>query len=340
MGGEWSFTRCGATFPSAGSRDKSVGSSWRPHGFLCERRGEERADGGVSKARDCPNGSAPRATFSLIHASSAGLHFSPIAGCCVQINGQVMSNRSEPGLMLSVTAYAPGSRLAPHTHDAPFLCLALTGQFEEVSPNGTLSVGPLTSLLRRPGTHHANHFGPTQARCLNVAIDPRWLAEAGGTHLSSAGISHRSHEADLAGLRVYAAHCRNTGSETMESLVVEWLAAFDSATPVGPDRALLSAHEAIMSSDKPLRVRDLAAIAQCHPITFARRFRQQWGVGPAEFGRRVRLRRACAAVVDSAEPLSRVASKFGYVDQAHLHRAVQSETGLPLGSLRRASRAP
>lgn len=259
-------------------------------------------------------------------------------GCGVQIFGQVVSDRREPGLLLSVTAYPPNSRLAPHTHDAPFLCLALTGQFEEESPSGTIGVGPLTSLLRLPGTRHANHFGPMHASCLNVAIGARWLAEAGGTHRPFAGAPPRPHESDLAGLRVYAAHCRNTGFETLESLIVEWLAAFDPAPAAGPDRALLSAHDAIINSDRPLRVRDLAALAECHPITFARRFRQHWGVGAAEFGRRLRLRRACAAVIASAEPLSRVATRFGYADQAHLHRTVLAETGLPLGTLRRACR--
>ena len=58
-------------------------------------------------------------------------------------------------------------------------------------------------------------------------------------------------------------------------------------------------------------------------------FSRDFGVSPAQFRSELNARNAWLALTGSREPLSKIATEFGFSDQAHMTRAVKSLTGVP-----------
>jgi len=87
------------------------------------------------------------------------------------------------------------------------------------------------------------------------------------------------------------------------------------------------------------RVHSLSALGAAHgvhPAHLAREFRRAVGVPVGEYSRRLRLAEAARRIAAGREPLSRVASSCGFVDQAHLARRFRRHTGVTARGLRRS----
>jgi AraC family transcriptional regulator len=96
-------------------------------------------------------------------------------------------------------------------------------------------------------------------------------------------------------------------------------------------RAYIDSHIA-----SPLSVADLSALIQLTEAHFSRAFRRTFGKSPHAFliGRRVELAAQCMLQTD--EPLSDIALRCGFTDQAHLCKRFRQITGRTPGAWRRA----
>ena len=77
-----------------------------------------------------------------------------------------------------------------------------------------------------------------------------------------------------------------------------------------------------------LRVADLAAIVQLSISHFSRAFKVSFGQPPITYVKIQRVRRAQAIMLNTREPLSRVAVDCGLYDQSHLTRLFRKVVGL------------
>ena len=91
-----------------------------------------------------------------------------------------------------------------------------------------------------------------------------------------------------------------------------------------------------LDSDRlpPPTLAELAAIADLHPVYFARAFRKRHGIAPGDYLRKRRLHKA-VSLIAGRRALAGVACELGFVDQSHLHRAFVAEFGMTPGGLRR-----
>lgn len=87
----------------------------------------------------------------------------------------------------------------------------------------------------------------------------------------------------------------------------------------------------------PLSVADMAAIARLSPGRFARRFRALTGYAPADYQRRLRLRKACALLDGSDASLGEIAQLCGFPGAAHLTATFRRVMGCPPRAYRRAA---
>jgi AraC family transcriptional regulator len=89
--------------------------------------------------------------------------------------------------------------------------------------------------------------------------------------------------------------------------------------------------------DRPLPLAELAGIAKLSSSYFSRAFKGAFGKTPHTFiiGRRVD--RARQEILESGEPLARIAVSCGFADQAHLARLFRRVTGLAPSEWRRVS---
>jgi transcriptional regulator GlxA family with amidase domain len=80
--------------------------------------------------------------------------------------------------------------------------------------------------------------------------------------------------------------------------------------------------------DSSLRAADLAAIARLSTAQFCRSFKKSFGETPLVYVRRQRMRRAQVMMLESREPLARIAVDCGMCDQAHFTRTFRKIVGI------------
>jgi AraC-like DNA-binding protein len=89
---------------------------------------------------------------------------------------------------------------------------------------------------------------------------------------------------------------------------------------------ILERHVAAGLADD-LRVPNLARLVQLSPGYFGHAFRAAFGCSPHAYVTRVRLAAAEARMLDTDEPLARIALECGFCDQAHFSRVFRQARG-------------
>lgn len=79
----------------------------------------------------------------------------------------------------------------------------------------------------------------------------------------------------------------------------------------------------------------MAAAARLERRTFLRRFMKATGMTPVDYGRAVRIARACEILEAGDMPLKRIAETLGYGDVSSFARAFRRAHGVPPGAYRR-----
>jgi AraC-like DNA-binding protein len=88
-----------------------------------------------------------------------------------------------------------------------------------------------------------------------------------------------------------------------------------------------------------VRVADLCALIQRSEAHFSRTFRCTFGVSPHAFLLRRRVELAAQCMLQTDAPLSQIALRCGFTDQAHLCKAFRHATGQSPASWRRVRKA-
>jgi AraC-like DNA-binding protein len=91
---------------------------------------------------------------------------------------------------------------------------------------------------------------------------------------------------------------------------------------------------------RTIHIQDLSAVARRSPAHFSRKFKLAVGESPHAYVVTRRLERACHLMVSGAEPLSEIALKVGFSDQAHLCRLFRQAFGQSPASWRRERGIP
>ena len=91
--------------------------------------------------------------------------------------------------------------------------------------------------------------------------------------------------------------------------------------------------------DRPIRVADLSALLELSQPHFSRVFRLSYGETPHAYILRRRVELAAQLMLASRAPLSEIALKCGFHDQAHLSKQFRRLTGEPPAAWRRLRRA-
>ncbi|MFI6173559.1 helix-turn-helix domain-containing protein [Nocardia sp. NPDC051052] len=207
------------------------------------------------------------------------------------------------------------------------IVFALEGTFEGRSLDPTALV---IGLHDRAGT--AGHAG--RMRSVQVQLDPLTARRLLGVPMDEL----RNGAVELAEF-----HGRSV-SRLAERLAETptWPERFDlvadyfraRSTELDEDRAITHAVRELRRSKGIRPVATLAAESGWSPRHFRRRFAQQVGLPPKDYGSLLRFSAALTALTsDPRYDMSRLAADFGYYDQSHLIRDFQRFAGSPPGRL-------
>jgi AraC family transcriptional regulator len=273
-----------------------------------------------------------------------------------QFFGAPELTRGSPDIAVSITAYAPAARLAPHAHLRPYVSIVLGGQYIERVGSTALECSLLTMRYHPAEEEHANDFGTDGGRCLNLELSARWdeslerlpraqqrpllLEHAGALGLRVARAA-RVHAQRMFSLPEGRPDNSDFDIE-MESIVADLLAlcevhmrrhrAVERSPAMGRGLEFVEAH-----LHESFSLADVAAVAGLHPTHFARSCRALTGLTLGEYVRRRRVTRAEHLLLyRPSVTVSRVAAELGFADHAHLTRTFRRAAGVTPSGYRAA----
>jgi AraC family transcriptional regulator len=85
----------------------------------------------------------------------------------------------------------------------------------------------------------------------------------------------------------------------------------------------------------PIRVSDLSTLLHWTEAHFSRVFKRTFGASPHAYVLRRRIERASRLMIESTTPLSEIALRCGFNDQAHLSKRFRQQTGATPAAWRR-----
>jgi AraC family transcriptional regulator len=216
-----------------------------------------------------------------------------------------------------------------HEHASPMFLLTVAGGFRNRCPHSR-HCGPKRLIYRPAGERHSQHFFEGGATCFAIEL---------------ADVEHHD-DAQLAGLptllamRLYDEFLRpsNDTPLVVEEVVTVMAAAGAESSRVR-ERAPQWLRRAVEMIEARLaatiRLRDLAAEVDRHPVHVSRCFRREFGCDVAEFVRRRRVHEACRRIRETTESLSAIAFAAGFSDQSHMGRAFNDIMGRSPGAYAR-----
>jgi AraC family transcriptional regulator len=258
----------------------------------------------------------------------------------------LLRERTAAGLILQDVIYSPGYAAPTHEHELPYFSLFVQGGCTEFHVRDREERGALSLILHPPGNVHSFRVYEVGLRCLNVKLDPAWLARFSQViDLPDLTREFTGGSITWLGTRLYREFWTDdaVSSLTIEALATEVLAdAARRATPKAerrPPRWLRQAKELLHDQfAEPLSLDDVAAAVGVHPVHLARSFRQRYGSSVGEYLRRLRIDSACAALAGSDRPIGAIALDAGFSDQSHFSKAFRRLTGLSPAEYRKAHR--
>ncbi len=254
--------------------------------------------------------------------------------------GAVAGRLNAAGAIFSELRHDRARKLPVHSHDMPFFCLFLDGDYGEEYRRRYLQFKPFTLSFRPAAVPHMDEVGPKGAHMFGIEIQSDWqeLLQSESGNLE---IAYDTDGGDKLWLALKLYH-ETRGNAMHDSLVVESLIAELLAhTACTPDRSHNAPYWLRRVQDKlraefchSLTLSKLAEEAGVHPVHLSRSFRRFIGSTLGEYVQRLRLRRACELMMNPDLSLADVGYMASFSDQSHFTRTCNAITGLTPGRLR------
>jgi AraC-like DNA-binding protein len=215
-----------------------------------------------------------------------------------------------PGFVRITTGrerWAHGYDLPRHRHETGYVCLVLSGGFEEAGDCGRRIARAGDVNCHGAFDAHCDRFLVNGAETLNFEL-PDWADHlAPFCRIRDPDLIARTAERDYVAARELLLsmleHVRCTARDWPDELAID------------------------IRRDPKLSLSEWAKSRGMAPASVSRGFRRVFEVSPNAFRAQMRVRRAWRSLLDNDLPLSAVALDNGFADQAHMTRAVTIVTG-------------
>jgi AraC family transcriptional regulator len=247
------------------------------------------------------------------------------------ITYDMVAARTACGQLLTLTSHRSDCQIPPHKHTNDYLCIVLNGGFaEQEGPRFHERLSGCFFTHHAGETHH-DRFGPRGAMCVNLHFP------AGASSPSIDGMCPARMKVTAEKLAFeLAASLRE--ELVMASLAAEIMADLNPAIPTRQIQGKWIDRLAQAISDEPGRrwtLRELADVADRHPVRVAQAFRAKTGVSLGTFQRLRRLTSLSLALRHRTTSLAMLAAEFGYCDQSHMTAEFRAAFGSSPGRYRR-----
>ncbi|HEX8877702.1 MAG TPA: helix-turn-helix domain-containing protein [Phycisphaerales bacterium] len=258
-------------------------------------------------------------------------------GSCVFLEKRLLTEWSRgafAGMRLSVTRYAPGTLMPPHSHATASVSLVVRGVFAE-RIDGAGRAGPGLSVIVKPaGVVHETLCGSGCCQTVSLELPSRIESQLRVKLGAFARVGHEDDAELTAALIALWRRALERDIANDDAWVERWwgsCGALMGRERVGRSDGRLAT--ALAVGARGGSAGEAADAVGVHRVHLCRLFRAANGRGTAANFRRARVRRAIDEMGRSVS-LAGVASGCGFADQAHMTRAFVRETGTTPGVLR------
>ncbi len=246
-------------------------------------------------------------------------------------HGTLQQRAEVAGIGLTETVYGANTRLSVHSHDSPYFCLVLRGDYTESWGSRERECRPPMLVFHPAGEPHANRFGNAGGACFNLEFGATWAARLPAGLREPAAFT--DHTVGLATRLRRELHVMDDVSAlAIESLALELLVDVSrrrTDESAWPPLWLKRAEELIrVGFAGRLSLHEIAAAVDRHPVHLARQFRRHHGCTIGDFVRRLRLDGACRRLAATDEPLAMIALACGFAGQSHFSTCFKRQFGL------------
>lgn len=254
---------------------------------------------------------------------------------------------SVPGFEVLAGSHPAGSSLPVHSHADPTLCYVIEGRFTEYSRGRALDCESDMLKLTAAGETHSDRFANAPARGVRIDIARERFADSESILklLDGEFVLPRSRLRPII-LRLLAEleAPNDTTPLVIEGLLLELLARLARERVTGRERDfpawLRRAEELIRAKfTTSLTLSDVAQSVGVSAATLARAYRARFGMSVGAQVRQLRIEWAAEEMMRGTEPMSTIALRAGFYDQAHFTNVFHSVMGTSPARYRRAARA-
>jgi AraC family transcriptional regulator len=260
-----------------------------------------------------------------------------------QYLGAIRGRVEHHGVVVSEIVHETARALPPHSHQAAYFCVLVSGRYAEHIGTRVLEYERFAVTFHPPNFFHRDRIGNLGARFFNVDLGPTWQSSF-GDDLTRVPPGLLDSSSSVAAARMHAQHKMGILSrEGIDSCV--WELVGDAARLAGPrekartpwmDRCLELLRASIA---RPITIAEMSAAVDIHPVHLSREFRRQFGRTAGEHLQLLRIKTACGLLGDTALPLADVAAATGFADQSHFTRVFHALIGCTPGRYRALRRS-
>jgi AraC-like DNA-binding protein/quercetin dioxygenase-like cupin family protein len=245
--------------------------------------------------------------------------------------------RSMETRTFSVTdAWFPaGAVLEPHTHDGSILAYMVHGGFRTRISGRVLPCDEGTAWTEPLGERHANYVSEHGAQCLVIQTNGRPanldLFESFFDQVRL--LRDPALGAEILGILKEFGERDTFSTLSLEARVMVLLggaARIDARESArARPRWLCQARDLLHEEWRTIDgLSEVAHVVDVHPSSLAHEFRRHFGQSLGTYLRRLRLNWAVARLMETDEPITRIALEAGFSDQSHFTRHCKRVTGL------------
>ena len=247
---------------------------------------------------------------------------------------QELNKLKLPALTLTETLHAPGSRIPPHAHEAPSICVALAGQGLEIIDGDRLITQPGCVIVRGPKIIHSDEYGAVSHRAFMIELEENWFQSS--PDFSRVFEGHRlfaGGPVPALMLRIYReSRIKDSVAPVIvEGLMLEMLGHASRSLVKAPVRLpawLMQARDLLHERfNDSMNLDEIANIVRVHPTHLARSFKKHYHQTIGEYLRRLRLDWATRQLSETEDSIAEIASAAGFYDQSHFSHLFKQHTG-------------
>ena len=263
--------------------------------------------------------------------------------------GRILRSMDADAARVIETVHPAGLYLPYHDHEHASVNLTWAGRYEEKFPHRCIDSGPATVVIKPAGIRHFNRYGTVNTHCIMVDFgaralewdEPRasalgdvWTARGGPAAAAMREVWSELRIGDSASRliidgcisRILEVADRRRRPRRAEDGSPKWLVWVEE---------FLHAH-----ATRPVRLNDLARLADVHPGHLCKAFKRQYRVSVGCYQRRLQVDVARRRLLESADTVARVAAEAGFADQSHFGRVFKAQFGVSPAEYRRLADRP